>query len=92
MGHLELSERHTAKRTYLVDCRLPIRLHLHSGTPVDRDALVAEAGLEWQASQAVSLGVAYQGQIGSQAKEHAFKGSLVGFVADSASRRERDNP
>ncbi|WP_414474407.1 autotransporter domain-containing protein [Microvirga sp. M2] len=48
-----------------------------AGTPVDRDALVAEAGLEWQASQAVSLGVAYQGQIGSQAQEHALKGNFI---------------
>ncbi|MBA1158559.1 autotransporter-associated beta strand repeat-containing protein [Microvirga mediterraneensis] len=48
-----------------------------AGTPVDRDALVAEAGLDWQASDAISLGVAYAGQIGAQAQEHAVKGNLT---------------
>ncbi|MCB5175667.1 autotransporter domain-containing protein [Microvirga lenta] len=47
------------------------------GVPVDRDALVAEAGLDWQASEAVSLGVSYQGQIGSRAQDHAVKGSFT---------------
>ena len=47
------------------------------GVPVDRDALVVEAGLDWQASDAVSLGVSYSGQIGSRAQDHALKGNLV---------------
>ena len=41
------------------------------------DALVAEAGLEWQASEDINLGVAYEGQIGSRAQEHTLKGSFV---------------
>ncbi|WP_194164559.1 autotransporter domain-containing protein [Microvirga thermotolerans] len=48
-----------------------------AGAPVDRDALVAEAGLDWQAAAAVTLGVAYAGQIGTRAQEHALKGNLT---------------
>ncbi len=48
-----------------------------AGTPVDRDVLVAEAGLAWQASRDIGLGVAYEGQIGPQAQDHAVKGSFV---------------
>jgi outer membrane autotransporter protein len=48
-----------------------------AGVPIDRDALVAEAGLDWQASEAISLEVAYSGQIGSRAQEHALKGSFT---------------
>jgi outer membrane autotransporter protein len=48
-----------------------------AGAPIDRDVLVAEAGLDWQASEAISLGVSYTGQIGSRAQEHALKGNLT---------------
>jgi outer membrane autotransporter protein len=48
-----------------------------AGTPIDRDSLVAEAGLDWQASEAISLGVAYSGQIGSRAQDHTVKGSFT---------------
>jgi outer membrane autotransporter protein len=48
-----------------------------SGVPVDRDAMVAEAGLDWQASEAISLGVAYGGQIGARAQEHTLKGNVT---------------
>jgi len=48
-----------------------------AGAPVDWDALVAEAGLDWQASEAISLGIAYSGQIGEQVQEHALKGSFI---------------
>jgi outer membrane autotransporter protein len=48
-----------------------------AGAPIDRDALVAEVGLDWQASDAISLGIAYSGQIGERAQEHALKGNLV---------------
>ncbi|MBF9235475.1 autotransporter domain-containing protein [Microvirga alba] len=47
-----------------------------SGVPVDRDALLAEAGLDWRASEAITLGVSYSGQIGSRAQEHALKGNF----------------
>lgn len=41
-----------------------------SGVPVNRDAVVAEAGLDWQASSAISLGVTYGGQLGARAQEY----------------------
>ena len=47
-----------------------------SGVPGDRNALVAEAGLDWQASADISVGVAYQGQVGSRVEDHAVKGSF----------------
>lgn len=50
---------------------------LVSGAPVDQDALIAEAGLEWHASKAIAVGASYQGQIGSRAQEHALKGNLT---------------
>ncbi|WP_162419643.1 autotransporter domain-containing protein [Microvirga brassicacearum] len=50
---------------------------LVSGAPIDQDALIAEAGLEWQASKAITVGASYQGQIGSHAQEHALKGDLT---------------
>jgi outer membrane autotransporter protein len=48
-----------------------------SGVPVDRDALVAEAGLDWQATRDVSIGISYQGQIGERAQDHGVKGNLT---------------
>jgi outer membrane autotransporter protein len=48
-----------------------------AGAPIDRDALVAEAGLDWQTSEAISLGVSYSGQIGERAQEHVLKGNLT---------------
>jgi outer membrane autotransporter protein len=48
-----------------------------SGIPVDRNALAVEAGLDWQATQDISLGVAYSGQIGSHAQDHALKGNFT---------------
>ncbi len=48
-----------------------------SGAPIDRDAVVAEASLDWQASDAITVGLAYQGQIGERAQEHAVKGNLT---------------
>ena len=48
-----------------------------AGVPVDRNALVAEAGLGWQASETISLEVNYQGQIGARVQEHAVKGNFT---------------
>jgi len=47
-----------------------------SGIPVDRNALVAEAGLDWQIDESMTLGVSYAGQIGERAQEHAVKGTF----------------
>lgn len=48
-----------------------------SGTPVDRNALVAEAGFDWQISPVMTLGASYTGQIGSRAQDHALKGNFT---------------
>jgi outer membrane autotransporter protein len=48
-----------------------------SGIPIDRNAFVAEAGLDWKINKDMTLGVSYSGQIGSRAQEHAVKGSFT---------------
>lgn len=48
-----------------------------AGIPVDRDALVAEAGLDWQMGRDMTLGVSYAGQIGQRAQAHAMKGNFT---------------
>ncbi|SCZ00449.1 outer membrane autotransporter barrel domain-containing protein [Microvirga guangxiensis] len=48
-----------------------------AGIPIDRDAFVAEAGLDWQIGQNMTLGVPYASQIGKRAQEHAVKGSFT---------------
>lgn len=48
-----------------------------SGIPIDQNALVAEAGLDWQVTRTMSLGAAYSGQIGSRSQEHAVKGNFI---------------
>ncbi|WP_322883871.1 autotransporter domain-containing protein [Microvirga lotononidis] len=48
-----------------------------AGTPIDRNALVAEAGLDWQITPDMTLGAAYVGQIGERAQEHALKGNFI---------------
>jgi fibronectin-binding autotransporter adhesin len=47
------------------------------GAPLDRDTLVAEAGIYWQVSPNISLGATYEGQIGSHLQDHAIKGNLT---------------
>ncbi|TXN01641.1 S8 family serine peptidase [Methylobacterium sp. WL64] len=48
-----------------------------AGLPIDRDALVAEAGLSVLLTPAASLGVSYTGQIGARAQDHAAKGAFT---------------
>ncbi|WP_313900857.1 S8 family serine peptidase [Methylobacterium sp. J-026] len=48
-----------------------------AGLPIDRDALVAEAGLAVLISPAASLGLSYTGQIGARAQDHAAQGSFT---------------
>lgn len=49
---------------------------LTAGTPIARDALVASAGLDMQVAMNTTLGLAYTGQVGERAQDHAVKGSL----------------
>jgi outer membrane autotransporter protein len=46
------------------------------GAPIDRDSLVVEAGLNWQVSEKVTVGVMYDGAIGQRDQEHTVRGSL----------------
>ena len=48
-----------------------------AGIPVDRDALVVQAGLDWQVAPTTTLSVAYTGQAGSRAQDHGVKGSFL---------------
>jgi outer membrane autotransporter protein len=43
---------------------------------IDREALVAEAGLDWRLSQATTLGLTYSAAIGERARDHALKGRV----------------
>jgi len=43
---------------------------------IDRNALVAEAGLDWRASQSTTLGLAYSAAIGERSRDHALKGRI----------------
>jgi len=45
-----------------------------SGAPLDRDALVVEAGLDWAVTPLLTVGVKYDGQIGNRDQEHAVRG------------------
>ncbi|CAD5254642.1 Outer membrane autotransporter protein [Bosea sp. 46] len=43
---------------------------------IDRDALTAEAGLDWRISQATALGLTYSAAIGERSRDHALKGRV----------------
>ncbi|MFE0015937.1 autotransporter domain-containing protein [Mesorhizobium sp. NPDC059054] len=47
-----------------------------AGAPIARDAAVLEAGLDFAIAPAASLGVSYQGQIGTQSRDHGFRADL----------------
>jgi outer membrane autotransporter protein len=47
-----------------------------AGTPIAEDALVLEAGLDFDVSDSATFGVSYDGQIGDGAQDHAFSGTL----------------
>jgi len=50
---------------------------LSAGVPIDRDALVAQVGLDLAVAPNASLGVAYTGQTGARAQDQAVKGSFT---------------
>jgi len=47
-----------------------------SGVPIDRDAFVAEAGIDYALTSMLSVGVSYSGQYGQRATDNAFKGNV----------------
>ena len=48
-----------------------------AGIPIDRDALVASAGLDLRVSASTTLGLAYTGQVGARVQDHAVKGGFI---------------
>ena len=50
---------------------------LIAGTPIGRDALVAQAGLDVRVARDATLGIAYTGQVGERAQDHAVKGNFT---------------
>ena len=50
---------------------------LSAGVPIDRDALVAQAGIDLRIAPAATLGIAYTGQVGERAQDHAIKGNFT---------------
>ncbi|KMO22759.1 hypothetical protein SQ03_00055 [Methylobacterium platani JCM 14648] len=50
---------------------------LVAGVPINRDAVVAQAGIDWAVSRAATLGVSYTGQAGERAQDHAVKGNFT---------------
>ncbi|WP_162239539.1 autotransporter-associated beta strand repeat-containing protein [Methylobacterium sp. Leaf87] len=48
-----------------------------AGIPIDRDAVVGQAGLDWQVARGTTLGVAYTGQVGTRAQDHGVKGNFT---------------
>jgi fibronectin-binding autotransporter adhesin len=47
-----------------------------AGVPIDRNALVVEAGLDYAVNANVTLGVSYSGQYGPRVADDAVKGHL----------------
>jgi uncharacterized protein with beta-barrel porin domain len=60
-------------RTAFVAGATPARVF---AAPIDREALVAEAGLDWRISQATALGLTYSAAIGERSRDHALKGRV----------------
>ena len=50
---------------------------LSAGIPIGRDALAAEAGIDVRVARNTTLGVAYTGQVGERAQDHAIKGNFT---------------
>jgi fibronectin-binding autotransporter adhesin len=47
-----------------------------SGVPIDRDAFVAETGVNYAVSSSFTVGLSYAGQFGQRTIDNAFKGHL----------------
>ncbi|MCJ2072742.1 hypothetical protein MKK75_28785, partial [Methylobacterium sp. J-030] len=50
---------------------------LSAGVPIDRDALVAQVGLDLAAAPNATLGLAYTGQTGARGQDRDAKGNLT---------------
>ncbi len=47
-----------------------------AGVPIDRDAFVAEVGIDYAVTSMLSVGVSYSGQYGQRAMDNAVKAHL----------------
>ncbi|MBV8427260.1 MAG: autotransporter domain-containing protein, partial [Hyphomicrobiales bacterium] len=47
-----------------------------AGAPIDRDAFVAEAGIDYALTSMFSVGVSYSGQYGARAMDNAVRGNV----------------
>jgi fibronectin-binding autotransporter adhesin len=47
-----------------------------AGVPIDRDAFVAEVGIDYAVTSSVRVGISSSTQIGSRASDYAFKGHI----------------
>ncbi|MBV9569537.1 MAG: hypothetical protein JO172_15515, partial [Hyphomicrobiales bacterium] len=47
-----------------------------AAVPIDREALVAEAGLDYAVTSAVKVGIFYSGLYGQRAFDNAVKGQI----------------
>ncbi|MBV9566747.1 MAG: autotransporter domain-containing protein [Hyphomicrobiales bacterium] len=47
-----------------------------SGVPIDRDAFVAEAGIDYSLTSMLTVGISYAGQFGQRATDNALKGNV----------------
>ena len=48
-----------------------------TGVPIDRNAFVAEAGIDWKVAPNIVVGVSYAGQIGNRANDNGVRGNFV---------------
>jgi fibronectin-binding autotransporter adhesin len=53
-----------------------VQIFSASGVPIDRDAFVAEVGVNYAVSSMLTVGLSYSGQLGQRAYDNAFKGRL----------------
>ena len=60
--------------TLVIGCS-PTRLHI--GSPIARNALAAEAGLDVAVAPNASLGISWTGQFADQSHDNAVKGNFV---------------
>jgi uncharacterized protein with beta-barrel porin domain len=48
-----------------------------AGVPLDRNVLVSETAIDWRVSDAVTLSVAYSGELARRATDNGVKGQVL---------------
>lgn len=62
--------------TTLAFASAPLDTFSVTGAPIDRDALAAEAALDYRVSALLDVGLTYVGQVGATAADHSVKGRI----------------